>query len=87
MKFKTLLLTTALLCAGCGTTPSDLDVKTDKLVVPAVKQYTPAQQDQAATEMENFCDKVPMLCQMVNDFGRMRDQARAALGMKVDVER
>jgi hypothetical protein len=37
--------------------------------------------------MENFCDKVPMLCQMVNDFGRMRDQARAALGMKVDVER
>lgn len=77
----------ALLCAGCGTTPSDLDVKADRLVVPQVKEYTPAQQDQAADEMDEFCTKVPMLCQMVNDFGRMRDQARAALGIKVDVNR
>lgn len=82
-----LLLTMVLLCAGCGTTPSDLDVKTDRMIVPAVKEYTPEQQDQAAIEMKEFCDKVPMLCMMVNDFGRMRDQARVALGFKVNVDR
>jgi hypothetical protein len=76
-----------LLCAGCANTHSDLDTKADKIVVPSVKQYTASQQEQAATEMENFCDKVPMLCQMIDDFGRMRDQARAALGVKVNVER
>lgn len=76
-----------LLCAGCGPTLSSVNVKAERMTVPAVKQYTPAQQEQAAVEMETFCDKVPMLCMMVNDFGRMRDQARAALGLKVDVQR
>lgn len=78
---------TALLFAGCSSTVSKVDVKTEKLIIPAVKQYTPAQQEKAADEMMNFCDDVPMLCQFVNDYGKMRDQARVALGMKVDVGR
>jgi hypothetical protein len=82
-----LLLIMALLCAGCAPTISSVDTKAERMIVPAVKEYTPAQQEQAAVEMETFCDKVPMLCTMVNDFGRMRDQARAALGLKVDVQR
>jgi hypothetical protein len=54
------------------------------LTVPQVKQYTDAQQKQAAEEMDKHCASVPMLCEMLNDFGRMRDQARAALGLPVD---
>lgn len=57
------------------------------MTVAAVKGYTPAQQDQAALEMETYCHIVPMLCQLVNDFGRMRDSARVARGEKVDLTR
>jgi hypothetical protein len=57
------------------------------LTVPQVKQYTDAQQKQAAEEMDKHCASVPMLCEMLNDFGRMRDQARAALGLPVDTSR
>jgi hypothetical protein len=55
--------------------------------VPAVKQYTKKQFAQAADEMNNHCPTVPMLCQLVNDYGVMRDQARAALGLPVKVDR
>jgi len=82
-----LLLIPLLLCAGCGTDPFSADPKLDKLIVPDVKEYTPAQQNQVADEMEEFCDKVPMLCQLANDFGVMRDQARVALGLAVNVGR
>jgi hypothetical protein len=57
------------------------------LIVPPVKEYTLAEQKQAADEMTRHCASVPMLCQMINDFGRMRDAARAALGIKVDIDR
>jgi len=56
-------------------------------VVPAVKEYTPAQQLQGAEERDKFCHLVPMLCKMVDDYGVMRDQARAARGIEVDVGR
>ena len=76
-----------LLLAGCGTDHSSALVKADKLTVPAVKQYTKKQFAQAADEMNNHCPTVPMLCQLVNDYGVMRDQARAALGLPVKVDR
>lgn len=49
--------------------------------------YTPTEQKQAYEERQKHCPDVPMLCRMINDYGRMRDQARAALGLKVDVNR
>lgn len=76
-----------LLCVGCAKEPSNSVEKLDRLIVPQVKAYTPAQQDQAANEMAAHCNVVPMLCQMINDFGRMRDEARVALGLKVNVLR
>lgn len=81
-----LLLIPALLCAGCAAELSEYE-KVDRLTVPAVKEYTPSQQTQAAVEMEKYCSQVLMLCEMINDFGRMRDAARAALGLKVDTTR
>jgi hypothetical protein len=59
----------------------------DRLTVPVVKQYTPAQMSQAAGEMEKHCGLTPMLCEFMNDYGRMRDQARVALGLSVDLSR
>lgn len=77
-----------LLLAGCAKQPSSALEKADKLIVPAVKEYTASQQIQAANEMAAHCKKnVPMLCEFVNDYGKMRDQARAALGLTVDVKR
>lgn len=87
MKFKMHLLMLPLLLAGCGAGHSSALVKADKLTVPAVKQYTKKQLTQAADEMDKHCPTVPMLCQLANDYGVMRDQARAALGVKVDTAR
>lgn len=87
MKSATLLLTTLLLIAGCSTAPSSPGEKVDRLIVPDVVGYTPAEQKQAYEERRKHCSDVPMLCRMINDYGRMRDQARAALGLKVNVER
>jgi hypothetical protein len=82
-----LLLTMLSLCVGCTTIHSDTLDKVDKLTVPAVRQYTPEKQRKAAGEMVSYCDVVPTLCEFVNDYGRMRDQARVALGEVVDTTR
>ncbi len=59
------------------------------MTIPAVKQYTPAQYAQMAKEHDAFCltGLAAMLCQAFTDYGVMRDQARAALGLDVDVTR
>ena len=82
------------LIAGCTNGHSDVPTKADKIIVPPIKQYTAQQYDRAAVEHDRFCmpDKngaiaAPMLCQLIDDFGRMRDAARVALGLKVDVNR
>ncbi len=95
MKFKLPLLTLALLIAGCSTTPSnDVDGKADKATVPLVQQYTPEQYKQAHQEHSKFClpddtgrIAAPMLCKLIDDFGRMRDAARVAMGLNVDLNR
>ena len=81
---------TSLLTVGCSTAPSSggKTEKVDRLVVPHVKEYTKAQQKKAFDERQLYCEKqTPMLCEMNNDYGRMRDEARVALGLKVDVKR
>ena len=81
------LLILALLLAGCAQEPSSALDKADRLIVPSVREYTPAQQKKAADEMDKHCSVVPTVCEFVNDYGRMRDQARVALGLPVDSER
>lgn len=84
-------MTLILLCAACAQEPSNTPAKVDLLIVPTVKQYTRLQQAQVAMEMEQQCftppPKAPMMCEMINDYGRMRDAARAARGQKVDINR
>jgi hypothetical protein len=82
-----LLSMSALLLAGCATPVSSPLEKADRLTVPDVKEYTPTQQKKAADEMDKHCGAVPILCEFVNDYGRMRDQARAALGLPVNTKR
>jgi hypothetical protein len=84
-----------LLIAACSTNPTnDLENRADKIVVPLVQQYTPEQYEQAHKEHSKFClpddtgrTAAPMLCQFLDDFGRMRDAARVAMGLKVDLNR
>lgn len=87
MLSKTRLLTLLLLLAGCAKEPSNALEKADLLIVPNVREYTPAQQKKAADEMGKHCARVPVLCDFINDYGRMRDQARVALGLQVDERR
>lgn len=78
----------ASLLAGCAPERSSAPLeKADKITVPAVKEYTRGQMKQAADEMDKNCTHTPMMCELINDYGRMRDQARAALGLKVDTGR
>lgn len=37
--------------------------------------------------MDKFCGAVPTLCNMIVDYGVMRDQARAAKGEDVNINR
>jgi hypothetical protein len=76
-----------LLIAGCSTRHSDAGADYDRLTAAGVVGYTPAQQKQAYEERQKFCDQAPMICRMVDDYGVMRDQVRAALGIPVDVNR
>lgn len=79
-----------LLLSGCATAPSKSGKaeRVDRIIVPAVKAYTPKTQKKAAAEMKNNCVKrTPTLCDFIVDYGKMRDQARVATGQKVDVKR
>jgi hypothetical protein len=49
--------------------------------------YDKETQAAAAAEMKKYCGVTPTMCNMIVDYGVMRDQARAALGEKVDVTR
>jgi len=59
-----------------------------------VQGYTHDQYQQAADEHTKFClpdaagrIAAPMLCKLIEDAGRLRDAARAALGLEVDLNR
>jgi hypothetical protein len=84
MRLLILLLPLAACSPELSSAPLE---RADRLAVPAVKQYTPAQMKQAAGEMQKHCGTVPMICELVNDYGKMRDQARVALGLSVNTQR
>lgn len=72
--------------SGCAQKP--IDDKDHKLIVPLVQKYTPAQYEQAQKEHEILCvkgDKNPAVCKLIEDFGKMRDSARVALGLEIPV--
>lgn len=69
----------ALPLGGCGTPAFD------SLAIPDVIPYTAEQQVMAADEMES--QACPVLNEFINDYGVMRDQARAARGQDVDITR
>lgn len=60
------------LLTGCATG------RFNELACPDVIQYPNATLDKAAAEMENC--KSPTLCEMVVDYGVMRDQSRNCEG-------
>jgi hypothetical protein len=64
-----------------------LSEKAIALTVPNVIVYDKETQAAAAAEMKKYCGVTPTMCNMIVDYGVMRDQARAALGEKVDVTR
>lgn len=76
-----------MLLAACADQPSNGTPALDRLTTPAVVEYPPEKQAAAATEMEKFCNLMPTVCEMMVDYGVMRDQSRAALGKPVDVTR
>lgn len=81
-------LTLIALLTGCANTRSNAPVTSravDQIVVPAVIEYPAKVQDEAAAELA--LGKTPVLNEMIVDYGVMRDQARVALGRKVDLAR
>lgn len=85
MKSAITVLASCALLAACAPTLSNVNPKIDQLTVPDVVGYAPDVQDKAAKEIEsNAC---PTLNSFMVDYGVMRDQARAALGKKVNVNR
>ena len=92
MKYATLLLMVMLLIAGCSARHSDPGEDLNRMTVPDVVGYTAQEQAQAYDERQKICKPkdnplAPMICRMTDDYGRMRDQARAALGLIVDTSR
>lgn len=83
-----LLSISTLLLAACSTVPSSApDKRVAHLTVPNVRAYTKSQQQQAAAELKLYGPKIPMVSTMMIDYGKMRDSARIAKGLKVDINR
>ena len=83
-----LLLILPLLLVACTTAPSRVSSKQlDRVTAPKVKEYTKDQQQRAAVELTDYCDRPRMLCVFVTDYGKLRDSSRALQGKKVDVTR
>lgn len=74
------------LLVACTNTPSKVGDSYDGLNVPGVRVYSAEEQDAAAAERQ-LCPQVPVTCKMIDHYGVMRDEARAARGIKVDVHR
>lgn len=68
------------LLGGCSTPAFD------RLAIPDVIPYSAAMQTKAAHEMKT-CTNCETMILFINDYGVMRDQARAARGVDVDLNR
>ena len=85
MKSAITVLLLSVLLTGCAQELSDERIIKD--TQPDLVEYDKATQKKAAAEMDKFCGMVPTICEMLVDYGVMRDQVRAARGQKVDVTR
>lgn len=45
-------------------------------VCPAVRTYTPAFQAQLLRERQAVCSEAPAMCEAIDDYGDLRDEAR-----------
>ena len=72
--------------SGCASRPhGNAGSEYDKAIVPDVIVYPQTVLDKTIVELQsNSC---PIMTGLVIDYGVMRDQARAAKGLKVDVNR
>lgn len=72
--------------SGCGNLPhGNAGNAYDKAIVPDVIVYPQTVLDKTIVELQsNSC---PAMTELVIDYGVMRDQARVALGEKVEVKR
>lgn len=86
MRYVILTLMALPLIAGCTTVPSKVGENYDGLNIPGVRVYTDAEYA-AATAERKMCPQVPVTCRMIDHYGVMRDEARAAKGIPVDVHR
>lgn len=87
MKSAIIALIGLALLSACAPTLSNVDPNIDRLTAPNVVAYTAAQQDEAAKELDSYCDNIPIVCDMMDDYGVMRDQSRLEGGETVDVNR
>ena len=69
-------LITAVLLTACGT--ANIERASRSQTIPDVPNYTKAQQNEVADELEK-CSDCDMISKLLIDFKVMRDQARASL--------
>ena len=86
MKFAIIALMLIVPLSGCASPPhGSAGSEYDKAIVPDVIVYPQTVLDKTIVELQsNSC---PAMTELVIDYGVMRDQARVALGKKVDVQR
>lgn len=60
------------LVSGCVTASSE----PPRIVAPPLQTYTPAFQRRAAEQLEAICPANAEVCQMVDDYGALRDSVR-----------
>ncbi len=80
-RFKiVMLLPLALLLGGC---PGNPKIKASPtFVCVELKQYSRAEQNRMADELEAYADKVPAIAAAIDDYGSLRAAIRAKCGRK-----
>lgn len=76
-----------MLLTGCaqGIFKAEAPPTLERLAVPDVVEYPQEFRDKAASELDGGA--CPAMADMIVDYGVMRDQARAARGEIVDLDR
>lgn len=70
----------AIVLAGCAGREK---IKASPTFVCAeLKQYSPAEQNKMADEMEKHADEIPMVGAMIDDYGNLRAAIKAVCGRK-----
>jgi hypothetical protein len=70
----------ASVLAGCA--GGEKITASPTFVCTELKQYSPAEQNKAADEMEKHADEIPMVAAMIDDYGSLRAANKAVCGRK-----